>query len=57
MTQLLEVDIVKGECVVAQVGEDMSEQVRVPVEQQNGLMTSQLTTNVRYNVLQVQVTK
>lgn len=36
VAQLLEVDVVKGECVVAQVGEDVTEQVRVPENQQHG---------------------
>ena len=34
VAQLLEVDVVKGKCVVAQVGEDVAEQVRVPENQQ-----------------------
>jgi len=38
VTQLLEVDVVKGKCVVAQVGEDVSEQVWVPVNENSTLL-------------------
>ena len=33
VAQLLKVDVVKGECVVAKVGEDVTEQVWVPANQ------------------------
>ena len=42
MAQLLEVDVVKSKCVVAQVGEDVAEQVRVPENQQRGELAGQL---------------
>ena len=43
VAQLLEIDVVKGECVVAQVGEDVTKQVWGPVDQRNGWKSSQLS--------------
>ena len=48
VAQLLEVDVVKGECVVAQVGEDVTEQVRVPADQQNEEKSCQLLGDHSY---------
>ena len=50
MAQLLEVDVVKGKCVVAQVGEDVTEQIRVPVNQCYGGHSCSTTGDHTYQI-------